>query len=157
MTQPTEKPDQSSQQPIDKQWQTKDSYKQSNAKDPVDATVPAKNAKLMRITTIVLAVSLIVVLLHMTTPLGNLFSIQPGPDISRPIGAAYPILAVATAAAIFSFFLLMSLRISNAKTKGQRTTYIGLLVVGAVAVGNPIGAIIIFMTIMCNLSPCSGS
>lgn len=148
----------SSAAPVADQWQTKDEYKNTQAAHATETASRSPLDKPFKVVTIIFALSAIFFVLCLATPLGRLIAIEPGAAMSRPTGAAYPLVALSLALLAVSFVIYAVMGVIRSRaTKRKSWPYITLIIGGALLFANPIGAFILLFMVMCNLSPCEGT
>lgn len=140
---------------IDSQWQTKREYVATQSSD---SQIVRQQIDSTRFFAYALAISVFVLLLTNITPLGDLFSNSIVDSRSGKTVSSSPLVAISLLVTLVSYFgMLIATIVKRTRAKQSKGGMIALLATSIFVVFNPISAIILLMTFLCNLSPCQST
>jgi hypothetical protein len=144
-------------QDINSQWQTKQEY--TNSQQFSQPTLSSdRYSKFVRIFAYALGISIFIMILAGSTPLGEIFSSSIIDSRSHQVVRSNPISAIALVVAVLSYLgLLIATAVKRAHAKQSKGGIITMMVLSVILLFNPFSALILLMTIQCNLSPCQSS
>lgn len=136
-------------QPIAEQWQTRQEYHTTQE----TAVAPRPASGITHKAAIALGVSVLVFILAVTTPLGDIASFGGGSGREM---TARPLAGVAAVGVLVSYFVMVISGIVTSRTTGRTLSIVGLII-GGFLIANPIGLLMLFLIIGCNFTACQGS